>query len=341
MIKKELEKKLHALNISAAVIDVKENDFYLSFLLRLAPDVTISKLRARLEDLSIFLGGPVELDTSGGAVVLKLANSNRQKVGIYNYTCDISGGLAGYEIPLIIGQTENGTRLYYDLVKTPHLLAAGSTGSGKSVFMHNCILSALYSGKTTVVLIDVKRVEFSKYENIPHLAAPICYDTKTAFITLKGVVDNMNQRYELLQQSGARNIQEYRKNGGKMNYITVFIDEMADLFLSDKRIEKEVIKIAQLGRAAGIHLIVATQRPDSTIINGLIRANIPSRVCFAVQKATDSRIILDQSGGEKLRGAGDGLFLPIGSKEAIHFQAPFISTAALQKAVELARHCND
>ena len=341
MIKKELEKKLHALNISAAVIDVKENDFYLSFILRLAPDVTINKLRARLEDISIFLGGPVELDTSGGAVVLKLANSNRQKVGIYNYTCDISGGLAGYEIPLIIGQTENGTRLYYDLVKMPHLLAAGSTGSGKSVFMHNCILSALYSGKTNIVLIDVKRVEFAIYEGLPHLCAPIRYTAPDALATLQDVNAELTRRYDMLQQNGARNILEYRNRGGNLNYIAVFIDELADLFLTDKRIEKEVVKIAQLGRAAGIHLVVATQRPDAQMISGLIRANIPTRVCFAVQKATDSRIILDQSGGEKLRGAGDGLFMPIGSKEALHFQAPFISTAALQKAVELARHCND
>ena len=215
MIKTALENKLNALKIPAAVTDIKENDFNMSFYLRLAPEVTINKLRARCEDLSIFFAAPVTIETENGVICLKVANNNRPAVGIYPFTCDIAGGMAGYEIPLIIGKTENGTRLYYDLIKTPHLLAAGATGSGKSVFMHNCILSALYSSKTTVVLIDVKKVEFSIYEGLPHLAAPICYDTKSAYNTLNALIENMQTRYNILQENGARNIQEYRKNGGK------------------------------------------------------------------------------------------------------------------------------
>ena len=151
----------------------------------------------------------------------------------------------------------------------------------------------------------------------------------------------MRKRFELLNNNGYRNISEYNRNGGILNYIAVFIDELCDLIMSCKAIEKYIIKLAQLGRACGIHLILATQRPDSVILSGLIRSNVPTRVCFAVQKATDSRIILDSVGGEKLTGAGDGLFLPTGSRQPIHFKAPFISDSTLKKAVDLASHCND
>lgn len=341
MIKHELEKKLQALRIPGTVAAVSENSFFITCRVNFASDVTINKVKARRDDLALFLGGPVEIETDAGAVLIKLQKNGRGVIGLYDFTCDISNGVDGLEIPVIIGQTENGEKLYYDLVKMPHMLAGGATGSGKSVFMHNCILSMLYSCKVNLILIDVKRVEFSIYEGLPHLAAPICYDSNTAVDTLRTLCGVMSRRYETLQGNGCRNIQEYRNRGGEMNYICVFVDELADLVLSNGKIEEYMIKLAQLGRAAGIHLIVATQRPDSHILSGLIRANIPTRVCFAVQKATDSRIILDMSGGEKLRGAGDGLFIPIGSKNPVRFQAPYISTAGLEKAVELARHVND
>lgn len=339
---KSLENKLDALRISGRVSDIIDNDFFTGYKVDFLPDVTINKIKARAADLSLFFEGrPVEIETSGGAVVIKVLKEDRATVNINPFFQDIADGIGGHEIPFIIGQTENGTRLLYDLVKMPHLLAAGSTGSGKSVFLHNCILSALVSSKTSVILIDIKRVEFSIYEDIPHLAAPVCYTAREALETLKALCAVMDKRYSTLKTAGARNIMEYRDGGGKMQYITVFIDELADLILSNNRIESYLVRLAQLGRAAGIHLVVATQRPDASILSGLIRANIPSRVCFAVQKSTDSRIILDQTGGEKLRGAGDGLFMPIGSKTASRFQAPYITTGQLLETVEAARHCND
>jgi len=337
-----LQNKLDALKISGRVSNIKETDFFTCFYIDFLPDITLNKIRARRDDLELFFEGrTVEIDTDGGRVVLKVQKDTRPAVHTTNFLSTMAGGLDGFEIPLMIGEKEDGQKLFYDLVNMPHLLAGGSTGSGKSVFMHNCILSTLASSKSGIILIDIKRVEFSLYEGIPHLAANICYNSRQAAKTLRALYKVMMSRYETLQNSGARNIQEYRNRGGKMQYITVFIDELADLILSNRSIEDTLVRIAQLGRAAGIHLVLATQRPDASILSGLIRTNIPSRVCFAVQKATDSRIILDTSGGEKLRGAGDGLFMPIGSKTPVKFQAPYINTEDLEKLIEVARHVND
>ena len=337
-----LENKLDALKISGRVVAVTENDFFTCYEIQFNDDITLNKIKARRDDLSIFFAGSsVDIETTGGAVFIKVEKNSRGVISFNSYAHDIAGGMSDYEIPLVIGQKEDGTRLFYDLTKTPHILTAGATGSGKSVFMHNLILSCIYSRKTALILIDVKRVEFSLYEGIPHLAAPICYNARQALETLRAACDVMEKRYITLKEANARNIKEYRDRGGDMQYITIFIDELADLMLTNSSIEKYIVKLAQLGRAAGIHLVVATQRPDASILSGLIRANIPSRVSFAVQKATDSRIILDMSGAENLRGAGDGLFLPIGSKTPAHFQAPFIDTAELETLAEKARHCND
>lgn len=335
-----LENKLNALKIPGRIVKTSQNEFYSLYHIAFNDDITLNKIRARRDDLSLFLGGHVDIETDAGKVVLKVEKKDRGPVSVNDFSHDIAKGITGREIPLIIGLNENGERIYYDLVKMPHLLVAGSTGSGKSVFMHNCILSTFYTG-VNLVMIDVKKVEFSIYEDIPHLMAPICYDSQTALNTLKNLCYEMDNRYQILKDNGCRNIKEYKDGGGKMNYICVFIDELADLMLYSHDIELYITRLAQLGRAAGIHLIVATQRPDATIISGLIRVNIPSRVCFAVQKATDSRIILDATGGENLRGMGDGLFLPIGSKKPLHFQAPYITSKQLELVAEKARNVNN
>lgn len=336
-----LENKLNALKIAGHVVGVTDNDFYTCYEVVFDSDITIRKIKSRCEDLTTFFGSGVDIETGAGSVIIKVKKASRDVVGLYAFTNELAAGLQGYEIPLAIGKTENGARLYYDLTKCPHILAAGATGSGKSVFMHNLIISTFYTGNVNLILIDVKRVELSIYEGIPHLAAPICYDARTALKTLDALTAVMMDRYETLKKAKCRNIKEYRDRGGKMNYITVFIDELADLVMNSRKIEAYLVRIAQLGRAAGIHLVLATQRPDASIISGLIRVNVPTRVCFAVQKSTDSRIILDMNGGEQLRGAGDGLFLPIGSRTPVKFQAPFISTQGIEKAADMARHVND
>lgn len=341
MIKTALENKLTALKISGRVISITDNDFSTSYKIQFMDHITLNKIRARRDDIALFLGvSSIDIEPENNVILIKAQKEKRGTVSINSFTREIARGLDGYKIPLIIGQDENGKHLYYDLAKMPHLLVAGSTGSGKSVFMHNCILSTFYTG-TKLVMIDLKRVEFAIYENIPHLLTPVCYEAGAAFNALMNLCFEMDRRYKTLKKHGCRNISEYQSKGRKMNYIVVFIDELADLVLNNRDIELYITRIAQLGRAAGIHLIVATQRPDASILSGLIRANIPSRACFAVQKSTDSRIILDQTGGELLRGAGDGLFLPIGSKKPIHFQAPFITSDQLETIANKARHVND
>ena len=333
-----LQEKLYALKIPGIVTDTTENGFYTVYNICFNADITLNKIKARKDDLTMFFGSQVEIETGAGSVLIKVQKSKRGLLPLSDFTYEITK-CNDFEIPLIIGQTEDGKKLFYDLVKCPHLLIAGSTGSGKSVFMHNLIISTFYTG-VNLVLIDVKRVEFSIYEGIPHLVTPICYDSKTALNALKNLCFEMDKRYQVLKDNKCRNIKEYREKGGKMNYICCFIDELADLMLSNKNTEKYITRIAQLGRASGIHLIVATQRPDSQILSGLIRVNIPSRVCFAVQKSTDSRIILDTNGGELLKGNGDGLFLPIGSKNAIRFQSPFITTTGIENTANMARNVN-
>lgn len=337
-----LENKLTALKIPGRTVSVSDNDFYTLYNVAFNDDITLNKIRARREDISLFFdGAAVDIETDGGSILLKVPKKTGPNVSIYPFFKDLKNGIDDQIIPLIIGKNEDGQRLYYDLCDMPHVLIGGATGSGKSVFIHNCIYSVLRSGLSHVVMIDVKKVEFSIYENIVHLCAPICYTARETLETLRKVCIVMDKRYETLKENNVRNISEYRKNGGDMQYITIFIDELADLLMTNKNIEKYIIRIAQLGRAAGIHLVTATQRPDSTILSGLIRANIPTRVCFAVQKAMDSRIILDMPGGERLKGKGDGLFLPIGSRTPIHFQAPYISTPDLLEIIETARRRND
>jgi S-DNA-T family DNA segregation ATPase FtsK/SpoIIIE len=327
----DLSDKLKALNLYFYSITPRENDFNITYYIDFRENITFSKVKAREKDLSIFFDSEIELSSFNGLIVLKVAKSGRTPENTFAYFGELP---QDYILPLAIGRTEDGSKLFYDLVKCPHLLVGGATGSGKSVFLNNCIMSLIYGKKSALCMIDVKKVELSLYEDITPLAAPIAYDVKAAKNLLSNLCFTMDNRYKTLKENKCRTIEEYINKGYKMQYITIIIDEIADLFMQDKRIEPLVIRIAQLGRACGMHLIIATQRPDSHIISGLIRANVPSRVCFAVQKATDSRIIIDTSGGEKLAGKGDGLFKPIGSRDCIRFQAPYITTEDIINTTE-------
>lgn len=333
---RQLENIFRYYNINLAVTGSEENLFYTVYDIKPGLNTTINKIKRVLPDIETWIKGKLFIDTSNG-LQLKQEHEKRPQLFSYDFTKEISEGLRPEKIPLIIGENENGEKIFYDLVKCPHLLIGGSTGSGKSVFIHNCILSVLYSGMSSLILVDIKKVEFSLYEGIPQLAHKICYDTPETLSMLKNLCATMDNRYITLKNNNCRNIEEFHENGGKMQYITLIIDELADIIMQCQKIEKYLVRLCQLGRACGIHLIVATQRPDSKILSGLIRANIPSRVCLSVQKATDSRIILDLSGGEKLKGNGDGLFIPIGSKEPIHFQSPYTSTNTIKQITDIAK----
>lgn len=241
-----------------------------------------------------------------------------------------------------LGKNIMGEPIFLEINKTPHLLVAGATGSGKSVCINSMIISILMRTRpdeVKLVLIDPKRVELSIYNGVPHLLAPVVTDPRRASVALKKIVSEMERRYEAFQAVDTKNIAAYntyveKKNKGlpeseqlkKIPYIVVIIDELADLMIiAAKEVEDSIMRITQMARAAGIHLIVATQRPSTDVITGLIKSNIPSRISFAVSSSIDSRTILDMMGAEKLLGRGDMLFLPMGENTPIRVQGSFIS----------------
>ena len=246
------------------------------------------------------------------------------------------------KLVVALGKDISGKPIYAELDKMPHLLIAGATGSGKSVCVNTIISSILMRAKpdeVKLILVDPKKVELSIYNGIPHLLAPVVTDPKKAAAVLREVVSEMERRYDLFASVNARNIKSYNEfvkdyNNGKsdseqkeiLSYHVIILDEVADLMMvASKDVEDCIMRISQMARAAGIHLIVATQRPSTDIITGVIKANIPSRIAFAVSSSIDSRTILDTSGAEKLLGKGDMLFSPMGASSPIRVQGCFVS----------------
>ena len=249
----------------------------------------------------------------------------------------------------VLGKDIMGNPRWMEVNKTPHLLIAGATGSGKSVCVNSIITSILMRAKpdeVKLVMVDPKKGELSMYNGAPHLLAPVVNDPKKASIVLKKIVEEMEHRYDLLSDSGTKNIEGYNKlmqkkidsgdtTAKKIPYIVVLIDELADLMLvAAKEVEDSIMRITQMARAAGIHLIVATQRPSTDVITGVVKANIPSRISFAVSSSIDSRTILDMTGAEKLIGKGDMLFLPMGEGTPTRIQGSFVSEEEVQKVVD-------
>ena len=248
------------------------------------------------------------------------------------------------------GQDIMGNSVTWQINKTPHMLVAGSTGSGKSVCINSLIVSMLMRTRpdeVKLVLVDPKKVELSMYNGVPHLLAPVVTDARKANIALKKIVVEMERRYDLFESSGTKNIEGYNKLVDKKNeedpslnmkrlpFIVVIIDELADLMMvAAKEVEDSIMRITQMARAAGIHLIVATQRPSTDVITGVVKANIPTRVAFAVSSQIDSRTILDMVGAEKLLGKGDMLFLPQGENVPIRVQGTFISDDEIKAVVD-------
>ena len=257
---------------------------------------------------------------------------------------------ANGNINIALGKDIMGNPILWDLTKMPHLLIAGSTGSGKSVCTNSIICSILMNyrpDEVKLVLVDPKKVELSNYNTIPHLLTPVVTDPKKASVALQRVVEEMERRYNQFSETGVKNIEGYndyiqKQNKKhpetplkKMHYLVTIIDELADLMLvAAKDVEDSILRITQMARAAGIHLIVATQRPSTDIITGVVKANIPSRIAFAVASSIDSRTILDMSGAEKLLGKGDMLFLPMGENTPVRIQGCLISDQEIKKLID-------
>ncbi len=243
-----------------------------------------------------------------------------------------------------LGKDIMGKVKWTEINTTPHLLVAGATGSGKSVCM-NCIIASILMRtkpeEVKLVMVDPKKVELTMYNGVPHLLCPVVTDPKKASIALKNIVAEMERRYEMFETTRTKKIEQYNeycethKDYQPLPYIVVIIDELADLMLvAAKEVEDSIMRITQMARAAGIHLIVATQRPSTDVITGVVKANIPSRISFAVSSGIDSRTILDATGAEKLLGKGDMLFLPMGENTPLRIQGAFVSEEELQKIVD-------
>jgi DNA segregation ATPase FtsK/SpoIIIE, S-DNA-T family len=237
-----------------------------------------------------------------------------------------------------LGKDISGRAVFFDLAEMPHLLVAGTTGSGKSVMLNALLTSLLLSTdprQVKMVLVDPKRVELTQFARIPHLITPVVTDTKKAANALGWAVAEMERRYEVLEQVGVRSLEGYNARGeATMPYVVVVIDELADLMMTAAaKVEDAVIRLAQKARAVGIHLVIATQRPSVDVITGMIKANVPSRVAFAVSSQVDSRVILDAPGAEALLGMGDMLFKPVSAARPSRVQGAFISDAEVERVV--------
>lgn len=282
---------------------------------------------------------------------IELPNKSISMVNVREVLTSVPTSLSNSKLLSVLGRDIMGEPRWMEINKTPHLLVAGSTGSGKSVCINSILASILMRTKpdeVKLVLVDPKKVELSIYNGVPHLMAPVVTDAKKANIALKKIVAEMERRYDVFEESKTKNITSYNKYIDKKNeslaendkakhmpYIVVIIDELADLMLvAAKEVEDSIMRITQMARAAGIHLIVATQRPSTDVITGVVKANIPSRISFAVSSGIDSRTILDMTGAEKLLGKGDMLYLPQGENVPIRIQGTFISEEETKAIVD-------
>jgi len=244
---------------------------------------------------------------------------------------------------IILGKDVSGNNCYADLARMPHLLVAGATGTGKTIFLNSLILSLLYQNSPEtlrLILADPKRVEFSAYKDLPHLLTPVIFDPQRTINALKWLVMEMEKRFDILSGNGSRNIDSFNtkvlKEGKKpLPYIVLIVDELADLMAAKGReMEAGIVRLAQMARAVGIHLVVATQRPSVEVITGLIKANITSRVTFQVASQVDSRTVLDTAGAEKLLGAGDLLFTSAEVSKPKRIQGPYASEKEVRKVID-------
>ena len=284
-----------------------------------------------------------------------MPNKSISMVNVREVLTAVPQSLKDSKLLSVLGRDIMGEPRWMEINKTPHLLVAGSTGSGKSVCVNSILASILMRAKpdeVKLVLVDPKKVELSIYNGVPHLMVPVVADPRKANIVLKKIVSEMERRYDVFEESKTKNIISYNSYIDKQNeglpdceklkhmpYIVVIIDELADLMLvAAKEVEDSIMRITQMARAAGIHLIVATQRPSTDVITGVVKANIPSRISFAVSSGIDSRTILDMVGAEKLLGKGDMLYLPQGENVPIRIQGTFISEDETKAIVEYV--CN-
>ena len=341
-----LEKTLKDFGVDAKVSQVTVGPAITRYEINPSPGVKVSKIVGLTDDIALSLAAKsirMEAPIPGkSAIGIEVPNENILMVGFREVLESDEFKNFKSSVPMALGKDIAGNVVVADISKMPHLLIAGSTGSGKSVCINTLINSIIYKSKpdeVKLILIDPKVVELASYNGIPHLLIPVVTEPKKAANALNWAVNEMNKRYKMFAESGVKDINSYNlKHEEKLPKIVIIIDELADLMMvSANDVEDYICRLAQMARAAGMHLIVATQRPSVDVITGVIKANIPSRIAFAVSSQTDSRTILDMAGAEKLLGKGDMLFYPLGANKPLRIQGAFISEEESEKVVEYVK----
>ena len=336
-----LEDTFASFGVIVKVNEVSCGPAVIRYELTPAPGVKVSKIISLTDDLQLSLaakGIRIEAPIPGkSAIGIEVPSAKVSSVGLRSLLTSTTFKKFNSPLAFALGEDISGNAVVAKLSDMPHLLIAGSTGSGKSVCLNSIIMSLLYNAtpdELKLVFIDPKMVELTIYNGIPHLMTPVVTDPKKASVVLRWMTTEMEKRYKMFADKGVRDIYRYNQASPTLPFIVIIIDELADLMMvAPVEVEDSICRLAQMARAAGIHLIVATQRPSVDVVTGIIKANIPSRIAFAVSSQTDSRTILDMGGAEKLLGKGDMLFSPVGAVKPYRVQGAFVSDHDIEKTV--------
>jgi len=348
----KLEETLASFGVDVKILQVSRGPSVTRFELQPGSGIKVSKIVNLSDDIALGLAASavrIEAPIPGKSVI-GIEVPNRELTSVYLREVVESEEFVNsqHKLAYCLGKDIGGNCVVSDLTKMPHMLIAGATGSGKSVCINSLIVSLLYKyspENVKLLMIDPKVVELSIYNGIPHLLTPVVTDPKKAAGALNWAVQEMNRRYKLFASNGVRNIEGYNDlfdrgiTEGKIPFVVIIIDELSDLMMvCPNEVEDYIGRLAQMARAAGMHLVIATQRPSVDVITGVIKANIPSRISFAVSSQIDSRTILDSSGAERLLGKGDMLFYPVGTSKPVRIQGAFISEAEVEKVVHYIKN---
>ena len=348
----QLQRTLHSFGVSAKVENISVGPAITRYELKPAEGVRVSKIANLADDIALNLAAEtirIEAPIPGKqAVGIEIPNKEKETVPLRDVIESDEFENNKSKLTVALGKDVAGNIVLADIAKMPHVLIAGSTGSGKSVCINTIITSFIFNAKPSevkLVMVDPKVVELSVYNGIPHLLIPVVTDPRKAAGALAWAVQEMDHRYNVFAEKGVRDLKRYNavvehdeNSTGKLPQIVIIIDELADLMMvAAKEVEESICRLAQKARAAGMHLVIATQRPSVDVITGLIKANVPSRIAFAVSSQIDSRTILDQVGAEKLLGKGDMLFYPVGASKPVRVQGAFVSDGEVEKIVDFVK----
>ena len=345
---------LKSFGVGTRIVEICQSPSVTRFELQPDPGVKISRITSLADDIAMNLAASgVRIEApipNKNAVGIEVPNAEKAMVTLREILENNSFKNSKSRLNVALGRDIQGEATCADLAKMPHLLVAGTTGSGKSVCLNTMIMSLLYNAtpeEVKLIMIDPKKVEFTVYRSIPHLLVPVVADPRKAAGALSWAVAEMDKRYALFAEKGVRNLQGYNayalsNNLPKMPQIVIIIDELSDLMMAaSNEVEDSICRLAQKARAAGMHLIVATQRPSVDVITGLIKANIPSRIAFAVKSQIDSRTIIDTQGAEKLLGNGDMLYCPVGLSKPVRVQGCYVSDDEIERVIEFVTSQGD